>query len=129
VAFEQRALVDQRLDKADVIACHASQRLAQRLGPRPHAPQVPVQVHRLGAHQNLEWSGLGVEKLCAPGEQLVLRCVVGARQRSVGADDVEHGYRVRRRPAAEASYAALQSHQVEAGLDRGGHASRLHHGV
>ena len=107
VAFEQRALVDQRLQKADVVACNASQGLVQRLGPRAHTAQMPVQVHRLSAHQNLEWGDLGIEKLRAAGEQLVLRRVVGARQRSVSADDVKHGYRVCRWPAAKTSHAAF----------------------
>jgi len=126
VAFQQRAPVDQRLEKADVVACNASQRFGQRLGSRAHTAQVAVQVHRLGAHQNLEWSGLGIEKLRPSGEQLILRRVVGAGHGHVGAADVEHGDGVRCCPTAEASHATFEGHQVEAGLDRGGHEPRLH---
>jgi hypothetical protein len=89
--------------------------------------QVAVQVHRLGAHQNLEWSGLRIEKLRPSGEQLILRRAVRAGHGHVGADDVEHGNRVRCWPAAEASHATFEGHQVEASLDRGGHEPRLHH--
>ena len=83
---------------------------------------MPLEVDGLGPDQDLERGCLGVQELGAAGEQLLLGGVVGAGQRRLGADDVQHRHGVCRwRPRTEAGHAALQCRQIETCLDGGTH--------
>ncbi|MBV9173561.1 MAG: hypothetical protein JOZ81_26145 [Chloroflexi bacterium] len=88
-ALEQRPLVGQGADECNVVVSQAGQRLGQPERLLVDALQVVAEVDRLGPHQYLQLAELGVEELGEAGQQLLLLRVICARQRLVGAGDIE----------------------------------------
>src|SRR5690349_20282316 len=92
--LEERPLLSNRCQKANVVARHVGERLTEMSDSVLDAASVTFEVDRFRAHQHLKGSRLRVQKLRPAGQYFLLRDVVGRGKRSIGSEDVEHSHAV-----------------------------------